>query len=165
MAGPDYCNKADKLAEKLKTVLAGEATIVRPMKMGKLLIRGIDESITVEELTDNISAIGTYSREHIKYGTLRVMRNGLGMVWACCPLEAAIKIAENGSIRIGWTNIRVDLLQARKLQCFRCLEFGHVKATCKNEIDRSSTCYRCGISGHLAKDCKDPPSCVLCREK
>lgn len=165
IAGPDNHLKADKLADKLKSTLAGEATVIRPTKTGELLLRGIDESITADEVITSISNLGGCTLDQIKLGSLKIMRNGLGTVWARCPLEAAIKLAELGPIRLGWTCISVELLQARKLQCFKCMEFGHVKTKCTNEIDRSTLCYKCGQNGHIARDCIEPPSCVLCREK
>lgn len=134
VAGPDNNNKADKLAEKLRTVLAGEATIARPVKTGEMLMRGIDSSITADEMIKEICEIGGCEKEQIKLGTLKVMRNGLGTVWVRCPIEAAIRITENGPLRLGWTRARLELLKARKLQCYRCMEFGHVVAVCKSEI-------------------------------
>lgn len=160
VAGPDNNTKADKLAKKLKTVLAGEATIARPTKTGEILVRGIDSSITAEEMISELCKVGGCRKDQVK-GTLRVMRNGLGTIWARCPIETAIKVAENGSLRLGWTRARVELLKARKLQCYRCMEFGHVASACKSETDRSRTCYKCGKPGHIARGCQDLPLMCL----
>ncbi|EFN87243.1 Gag-Pol polyprotein, partial [Harpegnathos saltator] len=46
--------------------------------------------------------------------------------------------------------------------CYRCLEKGHVQATCKSDVDRSKNCYRCGETGHLARDCKSKARCQIC---
>jgi len=51
----------------------------------------------------------------------------------------------------------MEFLPERPTTCFRCLQVGHVRAVCPNEIDRGDTCYRCGVSGHLARDCTTPP--------
>lgn len=66
-------------------------------------------------------------------------------------------------ITVGWSAARVEILKKqRKLQCYGCLEFGHVVATCQGE-DRSSCCYRCGKEGHRAAKCTSPESsCPLC---
>ncbi|XP_044453200.1 uncharacterized protein, partial [Triticum aestivum] len=39
-------------------------------------------------------------------------------------------------------------------KCFRCLEKGHYKTDCTNDI----VCFRCGLSGHGSRDCKRPRS-------
>lgn len=54
------------------------------------------------------------------------------------------------------------LLDLRPLQCFRCLESGHARDQCKNDIDRSKRCYRCGKEGHKAQECEDTPRCPVC---
>ncbi|XBH64439.1 hypothetical protein VPH35_118202 [Triticum aestivum] len=39
-------------------------------------------------------------------------------------------------------------------KCFKCLEKGHYKKECTNQI----VCFRCGLPGHGSKDCKRPQS-------
>jgi len=92
------------------------------------------------------------------------MRDGMGVAWARCPLEYAIKIAEKGSIVLGWTAVRLELLKKRPIQCFRCWKFGHARNNCKADIDRFGSCYRCGAAGHSAKDCNLMPTCVICAD-
>lgn len=82
------------------------------------------------------------------------MANGLGVAWIRCPLTAANIIAQEGILRVEWCRARAELLPARPLQCFKCLEGGHVRAHCPNNIDRSETCYRYGVLGHRARDCE-----------
>lgn len=86
------------------------------------------------------------------------------MVWVQCPLSAANRIVEKGKIQIGWINTRVTLLEPRPLQCFRCLERGHVRDQCKSDVDRSRRCYRCGKEGHKAQQCDDAPKCPMCAD-
>lgn len=45
-------------------------------------------------------------------------------------------------------------------RCFRCLEKGHFKVDCTNDI----VCFRCGLPGHGSKDCKRPWSLSLVDE-
>lgn len=90
------------------------------------------------------------------------MNNGLFTVWAQCPLSAAINISSNKRVRIGWTSARVDLLEPRPVQCFRCWKFGHVRLACTAEEDFSKLCFRCGGAGHAARGCNKPPSCKIC---
>lgn len=58
----------------------------------------------------------------------------------------------------------MEALEKRPLQCFRCMEKGHVKAQCCGNVDRSKQCYRCGTPGHLARDCAAPVHCSVCAD-
>lgn len=55
-------------------------------------------------------------------------------------------------------------MEPHPLQCFRCLEGGHVRDQCKSETDRSRRCYRCGKEGHKAQQCDDAPKCPVCAD-
>ncbi|KAL6255656.1 hypothetical protein P5V15_012903 [Pogonomyrmex californicus] len=59
---------------------------------------------------------------------------------------------------------RVESRAARPLQCFRCMGMGHVRQTCRSEVDRSELCYRCGLAGHRANRCDRPLGCPVCRD-
>ncbi|KMQ91114.1 gag-pol polyprotein [Lasius niger] len=78
------------------------------------------------------------------------MANGLHTVWVQCPLNAAIKIANYGRVRIGWTSARLDLLGPRPTQCFKCWRFGHLKHARRSKEDFSKLCFRCGDGEHTA---------------
>ncbi|XP_052755164.1 uncharacterized protein LOC128201631 [Galleria mellonella] len=67
-----------------------------------------------------------------------------------------------GRVRIGWVSAKAELLRQRPLRCFRCLEEGHVRASCSHEQDRSGLCYRCGNEGHKAAMCAADPKCAVC---
>lgn len=79
-------------------------------------------------------------------------------------MAAAVKVTDEGRIRIGWTVARVELLRVRPLQCYRCWEFGHVQSTCRNIVDRRGACFRCGQKGHMASVCKNPVYCAVCHD-
>ena len=49
-------------------------------------------------------------------------------------------------------------------RCFKCLGYGHTKATCKGP-DRSECCRKCGAKEHVGRDCKAEPKCFLYSEK
>ncbi|XP_029160219.1 DNA-binding protein HEXBP-like [Nylanderia fulva] len=68
-------------------------------------------------------------------------------------------------MRIGWAIVRAEILEARPLQCYKCLEGGHVRARCPNNVDRSGRCYRCGQDGHAAKNCTADVKCPVCADK
>ncbi|EFN74355.1 Gag-Pol polyprotein, partial [Camponotus floridanus] len=100
----------------------------------------------------------------VQTGDIRAMKNGLGMIWVKCPLNTAVLLSKMEKVRIGWSVIRIEMLQAREKQCFRCWKFGHLKYTCKFEVDRTGHCYRCGSSKHKIKDCSNEAQCVICKE-
>ncbi|KMQ85415.1 putative 50 kda protein in type i retrotransposable element r1dm [Lasius niger] len=91
--------------------------------------------------------------------------NGVSTAWVKCPLAAANKIVDLGKIQIGWAIATAQLLDARPLQCFKCLEGGHVRARCPNTADRSQQCYRCGKDDHKAKECREAASCTVCKDR
>ncbi|XP_025158948.1 uncharacterized protein LOC112589518 [Harpegnathos saltator] len=132
--GEDRGAKADTLAEKLRDVLADKAKINRPQKMGEIRLRGLEISTDEEEARRKIAEI------------------------------AAKKASEKGVITIGWTQVKVELLMARPMQCYRCMEKGHVQYNCTNETNRRGNCYRCGEYGHLARDCEKRVRCHICAE-
>lgn len=63
-----------------------------------------------------------------------------------------------------WVTARVKLLQSRPMQCYRCLQKGHVRAQCTSDVDRSEQCYRYGQPGHRAVKCTSEPKCSLWRQ-
>lgn len=155
--------KADCLAGKLKASLNEEdVRVARPTKCAELRISGLDESVSVEEVAAAVVRDGECSSESIKVGEIREDSSGQNTVWVRCPVKVAKKLANNGRIKIGWAAGQVKLLEPRPMQCFRCLENGHVAAQCKALIDRSNECFRCGQNGHKARQCTATPHCNLC---
>lgn len=98
----------------------------------------------------------------IKTGEIRRTSENQGSLWLKLPLAAAKKAAEKGTIQVGWNKVKVALLEARPLRCYKCLERGHVK--CPSLQDRSDRCYRCGGLEHNAKECAAPPKCPICTD-
>lgn len=162
VAGDDMNGKADLLANKLRSALNGEALISRPIAKGEIRIWGLDDSTSQEEIACIVAEIGGCSPLEVIVAPITKMRNRLGMSWIRCPLSVAIKVASSGKIRIGWTVARVELSQARPIQCFRCWNYGHMRSNCKSAIDRTGSCFRCGNPGHSARQCNLPPRCVIC---
>lgn len=162
--GPENKAKADRLAARLREVIPEGAKISRPMKMGEIKILGLDDSTTPQDIVEVVARMGECDACDVKPGAIQPLRNGLGLVWVRCPMAAAIRVAECGRIRVGWTSARVELLDAKPLQCFRCLEFGHAKQYCRNPVDRSLLCYKCGREGHVAMRCDATPRCVVCAD-
>lgn len=63
---------------------------------------------------------------------------------------------------MGWTSVRVELLSARPMQCYKYWSYGHVRFSCTSEADRSRSCFNCGKEGHSLRNCSSPPCCVIC---
>lgn len=162
--GNDGNKKAEILANKLQSLLEQEARVVLPVIRGELRMIGLDDSITKEEVAEEIAKIGACNIRDVQVGEIRVMRNGLGFIWAQCPLTAATKVAESGKIKLGWSIVRVELLKARPKQCYKCWRFGHLRQSCTSEKDYSGRCYKCGENDHWAKMCKRELKCMICKE-
>lgn len=165
--GPDSTMLANTLADELRKTFVEDrnARIARPVKLAEMHIRDLEASITAEEIAQAVASAGDCRVDEVRVGwNVRIMANGLGIAWIRCPLTAAMTIANEGTLRVGWSKARTELLPARPLQCFKCLEGGHVRANCKSTIDRSNICYRYGVAGHRARDCDEYPRCILCSE-
>lgn len=164
VSGEDSKAKAEELVTRLRGLLKDSAVVSCPIKKREVRVVGFDESVTSSEIAEALGNLGGCSTVDIKMGPIRTMNNGLGVVWAQLPVAAAVKITDEGRIRIGWTVARVELLRVRPLQCYRCWEFGHVQSTCRNIVDRRGACFRCGQKGHMASVCKNPIYCVVCHD-
>ncbi|CAK9820202.1 hypothetical protein ANTQUA_LOCUS10541 [Anthophora quadrimaculata] len=164
--GPEGAAKADTLAKKLEEALQGTGVkITRPCKRAELRVTGLDDSVTPAEVADAIAAAGACRPEEVRTGQIRSSSSGLGTLWVSCPLLAANTVAKAGRIRVGWASARVEVLAARPLQCYRCLQVGHVRQRCTGDVDRSGRCYNCGASGHTAGKCPaETPNCPLCAD-
>lgn len=141
---------------------------MRPKLQGRqseLRIVGFDESVRKEEIRELLTEYGGCEYEEISIGNIRPMRNGMHMTWAQCPLAIAIKLTNQGKIKLGWTVAKIELLEAKPKQCYKCWEFGHTKNNCHLKIDRSNLCFKCGRPDHSYKDCKNELHCVLCAQQ
>uniref|UniRef100_A0A182W8I6 CCHC-type domain-containing protein n=1 Tax=Anopheles minimus TaxID=112268 RepID=A0A182W8I6_9DIPT len=75
-------------------------------------------------------------------------------------MERAAELAAGKTVKVMYTSCLVTVQQpftTGRQRCFRCLNFGHLQAKCRSEVDRSTTCIRCGEPGHLARTCTAPP--------
>lgn len=136
---PGCFEKAKALQDKLKAILPEEkANVARPMKTGELRFIGLDIAATSDEVADFIVENGKCGKEDIKVGEIQTMRNVLYTVWARCPLAVVVYITKMRKARIGWTFSRIEMLETRPTQCFRCWGFGHVRYSCSSNIDRAA---------------------------
>lgn len=165
LSGTDCTSKADQLAGRMRDSLADlGARISRPVKMGEMRIMDLDDAVTSEEVAVAVAKAGECSATDIKVGEIRRTATTLGTAWVKCPLTAVHKIAAAKHILVGWVSARIQILATRPLQCFRCLESGHVRSMCTSTVDRSTRCYNCGETDHPAKLCNRSVKCPLCAD-
>lgn len=163
--GSDRVDTADRMAVELRAALANRGVLVsRPEKTADIRLTGLDESIAEPEVEAAIRE-STQCTGPIKMGPIRTSQSGTGSVWLRCPLATANRLAAAGRILVGWSSVRVHLLEPRPLQCFKCLEKGHTRQRCPVEKDRSALCYRCGQPDHKAENCTAEPRCPVCADQ
>ncbi|EFN70483.1 hypothetical protein EAG_06199, partial [Camponotus floridanus] len=153
ISDPDGGEQAEKLKSELAEVLRETAFVTRPVRQGDLRIIGIDESVTPEEVAATIASVGDCKMDEVVTSPIRPMSNGLYMTWVRLPLAVAVRVAGRRKIMIGWATARVELLDAKPMQCWKCWEFGHVQANCSSNADRRGSCFRCGQAGQVARNC------------
>ncbi|KOB70943.1 putative 50 kDa protein in type I retrotransposable element R1DM [Operophtera brumata] len=142
-----------------------DVRVVRPVKMGELRLKDLDDSVTPQKVQTAVATSGDYSVINVRVGDIRRSPTALGTVWVRCPLVSVRKLAAAKHVVVGWVSARVDYLTSMPLQCFRCIEYGHVRSMCQGTVDRSTLCYACGKPGHRASQCTDPHRCLLCLDK
>ena len=137
-------------------VLGGPGTVWNYIRGKHPLLK--DNTITSEEVAAAVAEAEGCRADEVNVRVIRSAPRCLGSVWLRCPLTAAREINGRedarlgGKIIIGWSAARVFSLSARQLQCFRCMESGHVRKDYTSKVDRSERCYRCGAEGHRACD-------------
>lgn len=107
------------------------------------------ESTTSGEIIEAIVKDSKCNFTEIKVSGIRVNGNGMATAWVKCPIATANKITERGEIKVGWVKVKTVMLKARSLQCYKCLQFGHVRQYCKEKEDNRDRCYRCGQRGQV----------------
>ncbi|TGZ45956.1 hypothetical protein DBV15_12219 [Temnothorax longispinosus] len=164
--GADSNEKADLLAGRLRQeFIEGEVRVTRPFKCVDVRIGGLDDAATIQEVAEALAAAGQCKRKEVKVGSIRRTRKGMGTMWAECPVGAAKAAIDRDGITVGWSRARIELLQARPLRCYRCLEVGHVRASCTAPVDHYGVCYRCSQGDHRASLCAaEAPRCPLCAD-
>jgi hypothetical protein len=153
--------RASALAIRLEQILnPATMKVATPTRMAELRVAGLDVSIAKEELRNALALAAGCGGAEVQVGEIGTSRGGLGSTWVRCPLVGVRKLAQAGKIALGWSTARVEAIAKRPLQCFKCLELGHVRATCVSTVDRSHLCYRCGEAGHRDTSC--PASAPKC---
>jgi hypothetical protein len=116
------------------------------------------------ELRQALASVAGCGSAEVQVGEIGAFRSGLGSAWIRCLVAGARKLAREGKVALGWSKARVLAIPKRPLQCYKCLELEHVRASCVSTVDRGHLCYRCGGNGHRARGCPaSVPKCPLCK--
>ncbi|XP_053608938.2 uncharacterized protein LOC135309826 [Plodia interpunctella] len=162
--GSSSSGKADALASALKVALAGVADVSRPVKTADFRMTGLNDAATVQRIKAAVAQAGSCTEDHVWVGEIRSDWRGSGSALMRCPVTAAKKLVEAGSLRVGWGRVQLRHLEARPMHCYKCMGKGHTAALCPSQTDRSRLCYRCGEAGHLSSSCTAEPRCAVCRD-
>jgi len=164
LSGGEGHRWADELAAKMRQAAAvvPGVGVRRPLKRAELRLRGLDDSITREEVIGAVAELAGCRAEDLAVGEIRFLPHWLGSVWVRCPVAVSNRILEESRLRVGWATVMVKPLPARRMRCYQCLEVGHGAAGCKGP-DRSGRCHRCGDRSHRSQQCSaGVPKCPLC---
>jgi hypothetical protein len=136
--------KALQLATHLSKVLDPTAVkVAAPTRTAELKIVGIDISIEKEELRQALALAAECGVAEIQVGEIGASRSGLGAAYVKCLVAGVRELAQTGKVALGWSTARVVAIPKRPLQCYKCLELGHVRVTCVSTAERVHLCYRC----------------------
>ncbi|XP_041450362.1 uncharacterized protein LOC121404627 [Drosophila obscura] len=153
-----------QLKEEIGQVLGTLAGVRALVSETFIEIRDIDDLATKEEVA---MALSLQVDHQVEAECIRALRPGYGgsqvaVVGLADPL--AKRLLEAGKLKIGWTRCRI-VERSGQRRCYKCLEFGHIAARCKSDVDRSNCCLKCGKRGHKVAECTNDPRCFLCTVK
>lgn len=155
----DNVQQRDAALEKLASVpsLSSEASRRRrPL----VILKGIEmEATSASDFTGGINVIKRQNPavasailrpDDIKFRFRRHNRNDAlcNVVLEVSP-DVRLRMLEAGRVNIGHQRVRVQDFSPF-VQCFRCLQFGHVQAKCSAD---SSRCSHCAGRNHNVRDC------------
>ncbi|XP_050488689.1 uncharacterized protein LOC126872630 [Bombus huntii] len=156
--------KAAALAAQLTRALdPNEVRVATPFRAAEARVSLIDTAATKAEIQNTLARESGCKPEDIRLGEIRSARNGLGTVCIRGPASAVRKLAQAGKVAIGWSTAKVEAVERRPLQCYRCLGRGHTGKTCTAKEDKGHLCFRCGEPGYQARACTTASQkCLLC---
>ncbi|XP_020297222.1 uncharacterized protein LOC109861820 [Pseudomyrmex gracilis] len=100
--GENGAERADALAKAMSALFAEDETRVsRPVKTAEVRIKGLEDSVSPEEMTAALAIAGGCTQREVKVGPVKLAPSGLGAVWARCPVSAVRRLADLGKITVG----------------------------------------------------------------
>lgn len=142
----DGTEKADRLAAKLRQVLGTTASIGKSTRKSPILIVGIPDWIDVDDVHQAlISSSEDMADVQV---TIRTNNSGGRVARADVPISAAIKLAEQKYLTLGWGRCRIKIRE--NLNCYRCQGRNHLAAR-YTAAEAPRRCYKCGRQGHVVR--------------
>jgi hypothetical protein len=156
------CNDLEstkKCREEIPTKL-GDAYDVNVSKQKNPLLKiwGLSEILEKEEFIQRLKKQNECVLESADLNVVNIKKNPRGVM---CLLEADQQTHESllavGRVLIGWDSCRV-YQHIDILRCFKCSQFGHIAANCRNQL----CCAKC-CGDHDGQDCYSVDvKCVNC---
>ncbi|GBM48164.1 hypothetical protein AVEN_138297-1 [Araneus ventricosus] len=149
----------DKLVEEFKknAEIVNNYDIIKPQpKKPRIVIYGVDNDLTKEEVQDNLAA---QNDDMIPEGSevLFSFQGKLGRNWIVqLNPDVYQRIKDRDRLNIGWTRLHFREY-LRILQCYKCFRYGHIREKCKND----ESCVCCG-EGHSSTSCEMDLKCRNC---
>lgn len=162
-------NGASKAAELNKAIKEKipEANTSLFLNKKVIHIKDLDEVTTKEQIKESLSNYIAVKMEDIEVRALRPAYGGKQNVTVVMSENDAANLMNKknkwGKILISWSWCRV-MERKNELKCFRCWEYGHIKAKCQG-TDRENLCLKCSKEGHKASSCTNTPYCVHCKKE
>jgi len=119
----------------------------------------------MDELRESIAESGGCATSAVTVSGIRRLNSGHRVAWVSCPTNAARLVSEGKHLKVGLSLVSVHSVRVKRLQCYRCWQYGHVRGASKATSDRAGCCFRCGEAGHLAGVCENVVSCILCKHR
>lgn len=142
--GEDGARRADVLTDSIRTEFGDLVVISRPVKLATFRLRGLDLTVSREDVKSAVALIGGCSAVDISVGEIGRISSGARIVWVKCPVAVARSLSAKGYVAIGWSSAVVEFFRMQRTQCYKCWNFGHVREKCSYAEDRSGLCFRCG---------------------
>nr|XP_049463480.1 trichohyalin-like [Anopheles coluzzii] len=150
------------LKDIIQEVIGESGSVTVRTEMAEVVLTGIDNMIDEEAIKKALmttlgkqSLVATVNlwerRDMTKRARVRLPR-------------AEAELVKDRRLELGYTYCSVHeapKVSGQLTRCFRCLERGHIAATCTGE-DRSKRCLRCGDQTHKASGCTNEVKCMLC---
>ncbi|XP_020298025.1 uncharacterized protein LOC109862397 [Pseudomyrmex gracilis] len=112
--GDNSDTKAEALYNAMLPLVSEKGgRLARPTKTVELRVRDLDESISPEEIKEAVGSAGGCRSTEVKVGRSRASPGGLSTAWVQCPLTAARKVVEAGTLRVGWVRAPIEVLERR----------------------------------------------------
>ncbi|XP_017762078.1 PREDICTED: uncharacterized protein LOC108552173 [Eufriesea mexicana] len=163
VGGPEG-QKARVLATRMGEILEGTGTKVTQSTKDCGVTSEEARGITPCEVGTTLAKAGGCLATEVKAEDIRPSPSYLDSLWVRCPHSQRPAMSWRPGVS-WWAEVsaKVEVLAPRKLQCYMCLEFGHARQCCPNNVDRSALCFRCRAGDHSEKLCKTlAHKCPVC---